>query len=205
MVKEKYIENIDKLRKEMGKCCRDSTHCQVDSEGFEMKKKKKNKVMDFLNSYKTVCFALVIVTVFVLGYHIYTIKNTNLYVFGGYNDDVTVLDGTIFIGYDINRFASPSIIINNDTKIKEYTIGYYVKNKPISVKSNTNSKDIDEVKLSSIINNTEFSFTEIHKNAEYFSKSNIKNIDKLTFKINAKGTKGEEINIELPLDITKIK
>lgn len=166
-----------------------------------MKKMTKKKI----NPYIPVCVVLTIFSFSVMLYHIYVNKSNSLYSFGGYNENITILDGTIYTGLDINRFSAPNILYNGkDYVLKEFTIGYYIKDEKISVTKSETKSGLTEVHLSDIIKNTEFTFTENHKDAVFFSKENIKNIKDLKFKIVGKTTKDEDISIEVPLDVTKI-
>lgn len=158
-----------------------------------------------INPYLPVCIVLTLFSFSIMMYHMYVNKNTSVYVFGGYNENITVLDGTIYTGLDINRFSAPNILYNGkDYVLNEFTIGYYINDNKISETSSTDKNGIKEVHLSDIIRNTEFSFTENHKDAMFFSKDNIKKINNLIFKISGKTTKNEDISIEVPLDVKKI-
>ena len=164
------------------------------------KTKKQNKLLNFLNSYQAICVALSILSIFLLVYHMIIIKNINLYKFGGAKDDFVILDGTIYTGYDINRFSAPSIIYNGEPiKIKDFKIGYYIDNKNISVIEGS-----EEVDLYNLIRASEFSFSETHNDAYFLSKENMKKIDKLHFVIEGTNDQGEKINIDIPIDVNKI-
>jgi len=163
------------------------------------------KILNFLNSLKAVCGALILIVLLVLIYHINYTKNINVYSFGGYNDEFTVLDGTIYIGNDINRFSSPNIIYSGSKIVlSEYTIGYYIGDNALVVVSNKNIDELNGVNMKDIIENTEFSFTETHKNADKFSKSKVKEINNLYFRVEGKTSDGGEISLKVPLEVTKI-
>ena len=162
------------------------------------------KIIRILNSYQAVCISLSIICVFLIVFNFYVNSNTKVISFGGYNEDVTILNGTIITTMSINRLSSPSIIYSgDDIKLSDYKIGYYVGDEPIVVVSETKKDDIT-YNLKELLANTDFSFTETHRNANFLSKKNIKNIDKLKFQILGTNAKDESIKIEVPLDITKL-
>ena len=137
-----------------------------------MKKKKS-----FFHSYGAVCGALVLICIGLMLFNLYIMKETRIYVFGGYSDGITVMDGTIFTSIKTNRFSAPLIsYTNEDIILKEFKIGYYIEDHEISVISNENS-DLEEVSLMELLHNSEYSFTETHKDALHFNRENLKNID----------------------------
>lgn len=162
------------------------------------------KIKLFLLSFKAICLLLAVVCIVLMVFNLYIMKETSIYVFEGYEKDVTILDGTIFTSIRLNRLASPTIIYNGeDLTLSEYTIGYYIDAIPISIISSENN-GLTDVSLKEILSNSEFSFTESHSNAKYLSHENLKNITQMIFKIKAKSNQNKEINIEVPLDVTKI-
>lgn len=170
-----------------------------------MKEKNQKTIKNKINPYLPICIVLAIFSFIVMMYHIYTKRNISVYSFGGYNENITILDGTIYTGLDINRFSAPNILYNGkDYVLKDFTIGYYIGNEKVSVTGSDNKTGLSDVHLSDIIKNTEFTFTENHKDAVFLSKENIKNINNLVFKIEGKSTKDESVSISVPLEITKI-
>ena len=93
-------------------------------------------------------------------------------------------------------------------EIYDFTIGYFIKenNEYLKISSSESLPEMKEngVKLTQLLENTDFTFTETHKEAKYFNSSNIKNIKNLVFRINGVDKKGKEINIEIPLEVNKI-
>lgn len=162
------------------------------------------KIKDFLLSLKAICIILILVCVSFMLFNLYIMRETNIYIFGGYADGITVMDGSIFTSIRINRFASSTIIYNaKDVILKQYEIGYYLKDEPISVIL-SDENELTDVSLSEFLNNVQFSFTESHNNAKFLSHKNLKNIDNLVFKVKGTTKTDEEINIEVQLDVSKI-
>lgn len=153
-------------------------------------------IIKALKSYKTICIILSILIVILLIFNLYLIKSTKIYSFSGTYQEYTILNGTIYIGHDINRFQAPHIIYNGeDLILKNGTIGYYILESAISV------IEVDEeLKVKDILNSFDFSFTEMHKNSQRLSKKNISDIKSLSFKISGTLKSGEKINIEIPLN-----
>ena len=163
-----------------------------------------NKIKDFFRSYNAICVILVLVCVVMFIFNLYIMNETRIYVFGGYEDGITIMDGTIFTSIKTNRFSAPSISYTKDNYVlKEYKIGYFLGDDEISVITNE-SNDLSDVSLIELLQNTEFSFTETHNGAMYFNHKNLKNIDNLTFKIIGKTTSDEDISINVTLNVTKI-
>ena len=150
------------------------------------------------NSYKAIIVALSLLVVTLLVFNIYLIKSTKVYSFSGGSDDFTILTGSIYIGHNINRFQAPHIIYNGvDLTLKNGKIGYYIGDREISsIKIN------EELKLKDIINSYDFSFTEMNKKAQKLNKSNIEDIDSLTFKVVGEAKDSAKIAIEIPLNVT---
>ena len=164
---------------------------------------KKNPLKEFLKTPYSIIIYLICLVLVLMIFNLYIMKSINVYVFNGYSDELTVLDGTIYTGFDVNTFGAPNIIYTGkEIILKEYKIGYYIDDSKISVVQNNEEKE--GIKLSELIENTEFSFTELHKDAYYFSKENIKKINKLTFKITGVDKKGNKIDIEIPLNVAKV-
>ena len=161
-------------------------------------------VKKLFHSHSLICAIFALVSIAVMIFNLYIMKENRVYVFGGYSDDVTVMDGSIFTSLQVNRFAAPSILYSGkDKTLSEYTIGYYIGDEAISIISNE-TNDLKDISLIELIRNSQFSFTESHNDAKFLSHNNLKNIDKLKFKIKAITNSKEEIAIEVPLDVTKI-
>ena len=169
--------------------------------------KQRDKIINFLKSPYALITYLIVLVLILIGFNFYFVRSVNVYVFNGYSDEYTFLDGSIYTGFDINTFTSPTIIYSGDEIVlKDYEIGYFIKDgddfNNISVV--TPSEDKDEVLLSEVLTKTEFSFTEIHKNAYFFSKKNIKNIEKLYFRISGTTLDDDNILVEIPLNVQKV-
>ena len=153
---------------------------------------------EFFKSYKAIIVVLIILVLVLLGFNLYFVKTTKVYTFSGTKEDITVLSGTIYIGHDINRFQAPAIIYNgSNITLKSGTIGYYIEDEPISI------VEIEEkLKLKDVIDSSDLSFTEMHKNAFKLSKKNIENIDKLVFKVVGTAKDDTKFEFEVPLLVT---
>lgn len=162
------------------------------------------KFKSFIHSFKAICLVLVIVCIVLIIFNLYIMKETQIYSFGGYANDITISDGSIVTTLRINRFAAPSIAYNGeDVKMSEYEIGYYIGKQPISVIS-SKTNELTDVSLVELLKNSDFTFTENHKDANSFSHENLKKLDNLLFRIYAKTKSDKEISIEVPLEVTKI-
>lgn len=167
--------------------------------------KKSNKILSFLNSYRAICTVLTLLSVFLIIYNFYFVHHVNLYVFSGYDENFIFLDGSIYTGLDINHLTSPTITYTGeDITLKEYTVGYFIADNPISVVKNALDETDKNIKLSEFLKNAEFSFTENHRDALYFSKENIEKIDKLEFKVTGKDLNDKIIELSIPLAVEKI-
>ena len=161
-------------------------------------------IKNFFHSYAMICMVLSLICIVLMIFNLYIMHETRMYVFGGYEEGITIMDGTIFTSLKTNRFSSPNISYNKeDYVLTKYRLGYYIKDIELSVISNENS-ELSDVSLIELLNNTDFSFTETHKNAMYFNHNMLKSINDLTFRINGITKKNEEINIIIPLNVTKI-
>lgn len=161
-------------------------------------------IKKLFNSYAMICIVLALVCIVLMIFNLYIMHETRVYVFGGYEDGITIMDGTIFTSLRTNRFSSSNILYNKeDCVLTQYRIGYYIGDTQLSVVSNENS-DLTEISLVELLKNTDFSFTESHQNAMYFNHIMLKRIDDLTFRISGLTSKNEEISIAIPLNVTKI-
>lgn len=180
-----------------------------------MKKSKANsnikkRIVNFLKTPYSIIIYLSILVVVLLIFNLYIAHRSKLYVFNGYNDNITFLSGSIYLGGDINNFTSPTIIYSkDDILLKTYDVGYYVKkNKQdigISVTNRDAFESADElVSLKELLRITEFSFTEYSKEAKFFSKENVNLLDSFYFKIFGKDKDDNLIELEIPLEIEKV-
>lgn len=171
-------------------------------------KKKHISLSNILNSKTTIIVVLALLVVGLMIYTRYIIKRVELYTVSYFDENISILNGTIYSNYDINYFGDSKIIYEGeDYKIKNFNIGYYIKDgsKYRVVSEVTNIDDMESgASIKELLETTDFSFTEVQKDAKFLSKENLKNLDDLVFLIQGKLDDGDEINIELPLDITKI-
>ena len=158
----------------------------------------------FLHSYHAICAVLALVSVVLMVFNMYIMKETSIYVFGGYEDGITVMDGTIFTSIKINRFSAPVVsYTKQDYKLTKYKIGYYIGDEPLSIISSETS-GVSDVSLIELLQNSEYSFTENHSSALHFNHKTLKNLEKMSFNIEGTTKSGEEISIKIPLNVTKI-
>lgn len=172
-------------------------------------KSDKSSLFKFFNSPIPIIIVLGLLVVVLLLYIKIIANSVTLYSFGGYNDDITFLNGTIYIGRDVNYFGDSKIKYDGkDIELYEFEIGYYIRReegdiKLVAVNSIEDMKD-KGASLKSIFENSDFSFTESHKDANFLSDVNVENLDKLIFKVQGKDKKGNEVKMEVPLEISKI-
>lgn len=178
----------------------------------KMEKNTKNNessLFKFFNSPIPIIIVLGLLVLVLLLYIKIIANSVTLYSFGGYNDDITFLNGTIYIGRDVNYFGDSKIKYDGkDIELYEFEIGYYIRReegdiKLVAVNSLEEMKD-KGASLKSIFENSDFSFTESHKDANFLSDINVENLDKLIFKVQGKDKNGKEVKMEVPLEISKI-
>lgn len=176
----------------------------------EKKKKKKTSetIKQFFNSPISIIIALIILSISLLIYSRYLIKVNEVYQFSGYKENISILNGTIYTNYDVNYFGDSKIYYDGeDIELKEFEVGYYIKDgsnyNDISIVKN-NEEIGESASLKLLLNTTDFSFTETHKDSMYLSKENIKNLDNLVFRIKGVDKEDKDIEIEIPLVATKI-
>lgn len=146
-------------------------------------------------SYKSIIVLLSILVIILLAFNLYIVKTTKIYSFSGTHEKLAILPGTIYIGYNINRFQAPQIVYNGENiTLKSGVVGYYIESEPISIfEFNT------ELKLKDILNSHDFSFTEMHRKAQKLSKSKLDRLENLMFSISAEKKDGEDFVVEVPL------
>lgn len=171
-------------------------------------KQQENKIIGFLKKPVSIYITLMLLVVVLMVFNQYIIKSTNLYVFNGFTEDVSILNGTVYTSYDINNFNGSKITYTgDDVKLKDYEIGYYVTidgvNKPLATATSTKDSE-DTYSLKELVVSSEFSFTETKKGTVAFSKDTIKNIDKMCFVISGTSTKGDSVLVNIPLDVVKV-
>lgn len=171
--------------------------------------KNNSKIFNFFNSPVPI---IIVLSLCIVGLLMYIKLNPNrgsLYSFGNSTEDITVSNGTIYIGRDINHFSNSKITFEGkDTKLYNFEIGYYIKNgdiyNPIVTLKTLEEINEEGASLKQIIENSDFSFTENHQDAKFLSEENVKNIVNLVFKIKGQDKKGDEISIEVPLEVNEI-
>lgn len=173
------------------------------------KKKTNNEaIKEFFNSPIPIIIVLIALSITLLIYSRYLIKANKLYQFSGYKENISIMNGTIYTNYDINYFGDSKIYYDGkDIELKEFEVGYYIKdgssyNDISIIKNNEEIGETASLKL--LLNTTDFSFTETHKDSIYLSKENIKNLDNLVFRIKGIDKENKDIEIEIPLVATKI-
>ena len=176
-----------------------------------MKLKNNDKLKGFesiLYNPNTIIVILVIIIALIMMLNIYIIKSHKIYTFGGFGESLSISNGTIDINHDINHFVGGNIIYTgkNETLTK-YKVGYYICNKDKYKKiievGNSELGD-EEVNIKNLVEYQSFSFTESHRVAKNLSKNNIKDINKLCFKIEGLTKKNKKIEIKIPMSLTKI-
>lgn len=162
-----------------------------------------------LNSPISIIVALALIIVGLLIYSRYLVSSTILYSFSGFNKNISLLNGTIFTNYNINYFGDTKVIYAGDDEIiYDFSSGYYIKNgsdyKVVSEAITLDEMQDKGVSIKDLIEKSDYSFTEEHKDAKYLSKENLENIENLVFRVVGKKKDGSEIKIEIPLTIEKV-
>ncbi len=178
---------------------------------MEDKSFKDTKIFKIINSPISIIIALAILVIFLLIYSRFLVRATTLYRFSGYTEEFSILNGTIFTNHNINYFGDSKIIYTgDDIKLNNFKVGYYIKDgddySVICEYKGSDSMEDEEVyaSIQEIFLNVDLSFTETHKDAEYMSSDNLDNLDKMIFRVTGTDESGEEVNIEVPIDIEKI-
>ena len=84
-------------------------------------KQQENKIIGFLKKPVSIYITLMLLVVVLMVFNQYIIKSTNLYVFNGFTEDVSILNGTVYTSYDINNFNGSKITYTgDDVKLKDY-------------------------------------------------------------------------------------
>lgn len=162
-----------------------------------MKKLKK-----FVKSYNMIVLVLVLLCAFLMIYHIQDKKKNKLYVFGGYGEDITIYDGTIYTDAKMSRFQSSVMLYSGEEVVlKEYEVGFYINDDEVSL---VRSEDDTSVKLGELLRITDFSFTEKKSKDSKINERTIKSIDKLEFRVNGKTDKDDEVSVIIKLDVKEI-
>lgn len=178
------------------------------------KKKKKNNfkenIIRILNSYKTIILISILINIVLLLFSYYTISNNSVYTFSGEDEYLSVKDGIVIVNSDINLLNGNNVkyIYNEDYKIIEYKIGYYLMDgdKLIELVS-TDLKLESKIKISEIVNNfTSFNLLEKSKNEVIFTKANKKLLDKNGLYLILDAKTEDDINIysKLKLNVSKV-
>ncbi len=175
------------------------------------KKFKDTKVFKVINSPISIIVVLALLVVGLMIYSRFLINATTLYRFSAYTEDFSIINGTIFVNHNLNYFGDSKVIYTgNDMKLYDFKVGYYIKNggKYTTIGEykglDTAKEEGASASLKEILLNMDLSFTETHKNAEYMSVENIKNIEKMVFRITGKDKDDKDINIEIPVDVEKV-
>ena len=174
-----------------------------------MKKKKlKEKLLDLLNSYKTIIYISFIINIILL-ILLYNLTTSKIYSFSGNDDYLRVKDGIVVFNKDINLFNGNNIeyIYGEDYEIKSYKIGYYVMDDSKLVEIFSTTMELDtEIKISEIINNfTAFNLTEKNSKPNYFTRYKKELInDGIYFVMEAKTKDGVDIFSKVNLNVSKI-
>ncbi len=183
---------------------------KVENEDKE-KKFKDTKVFKVINSPISIIIVLALLVVGLMLYSRFLIKSTTLYRFSAYTEDFSIINGTVFTNHNLNYFGDSKVIYTGkDMDLYDFKVGYYIKNDNEYTTIgeykglDTANEEGAHASLKEILLNMDLSFTETHKDAEYMSEENIKNIDKMVFRITGKDKDDKDINIEIPVDVEKV-
>lgn len=178
--------------------------------------KKTNKnvspIMKIINSPISIIVALIILCIGLLIYTRYLVGCNKVYTFYGYTDEFSFFGGTIYEGQTMNYFGDSKVLYTGkDINLSDYELGFYIKDgdnyNAISVMKGyetTSESEVAYASLKDILMGSGLSFTETHKEAQFLSKENMKNIDKLVFRVAGKDKSGKDVDIEVPMTVEKI-
>lgn len=178
--------------------------------------KKTNKnvspISRFINSKTAIIVVLIIFSIGLLIYTRYLVRCNKVYTFYGYTNEFSFFGGTIYEGQTMNYFGDSKVLYTGkDINLSDYELGFYIKDgddyNAVSVMKGYETTSDDEVayaSLSDILMGSGLSFTETHKEAQFLSKENMKNIDDLVFRVKGKDKSGKDVDIEVPMTVEKI-
>lgn len=179
---------------------------------------KKSVVMSILNSPISIIVVLMLFSIGLIIYSRYLVRCNVIYTFYGYTEDFSFFGGTIYEGPLINYFGDSKVLYTgDDIVLYDFEVGFYIHEdneyRPIAVmkgydttdgEESSSKKEVKGASFKDILEGTSFSFTETHKEAQFLSKDNMKDLDKLVFRAHGKDNAGKEVDIEVPLTTEKI-
>jgi len=179
-----------------------------------MKKNKKNrsikeKLINILNSYKTIIYVSFAINIVLLLFCYYTISSNKVYTFSGSDEYLKVEDGMIVLNTDINILNGDNIKYINatDYDIISYKFGYYVMENDKLIEIVSSDMELEtSVKISEIVNNfTSFNIIEKNKDVNHFTKYKKELLDNgLYLVLEAKTVDNESILSKVNLNISKV-
>lgn len=174
------------------------------------KMKKSQKVSNFFKTLQPILIFSFLINVILLSYIYYLKANNHIYFFSGTNEYVSIDSGTLSMNYDVNYLMGNNIeyIAEEDLKIKEIKIGYYVMEEDKLDDIIYHYEKFEEsVSLKETLDNiTSLNVSENAKENEIFNKIDGKNLEtKLYFVMELKLEDNETLVSKLQLDVSKIK
>ena len=179
-----------------------------------MKKKQKetikDKILNLLNSYKTIIVFSFLINIILIIFSYNIITNNHEYIFDCRDDYVSIKDVLIVLNNDVNLLYGNNIkyINEKDYEMKSLTMGYYIMNdnKMLDELIKEEYSFDESIMLSEIINNC-INFKIIEKNDEkgIFTSESVNDIyNNFFFVLEGKDIDGSEIKTKLKLNVTKI-
>lgn len=177
-----------------------------------VKKKKKNKenIREFFQTLKPILIFSFIINLILIGYIYYLKVSSHIYLFSGSNEYLSIDSGALSLNYDVNYLVGNNIeyINEEDLKIKELKIGYYVLDNEKLEEITFYYETFEESEsLKNVIHNiTGLNVSESAKENIIFKNTNVKDLEtKLYLVMEAKLDNGETLASKLQLDVSKIK
>ena len=180
-------------------------------------KNKKSTVWNIINNPISIIVVLILFSIGLLVYSRYLVRCNKVYTFYGYTENFSFFGGTIYEGPLVNYFGDSKVLYTGeDIGLYDYEVGFYIhedseyrtiavmKGYDTSGEDDSSKKEVKAASLKQILEGTSFSFTEAHKDAQFLSTDNMKNLDKLVFRVHGKDKDGKDIDIEVPLTTEKI-
>ena len=173
-------------------------------------KKKLAKVNEFFKTLKPILIFSFLINLVLLSYIYYLKVNNHIYFFSGNNEYISIDGGTLSMNYDVNYLMGNNIqyVAENDLKIKEIKLGYYVMEEDNLKNIITHYEKFDElISLKEILENiTSLNVSESADERQIFNKIDNKNLEsKLYFMMELKLEDGEKLVSKLQLDVSKIR
>ena len=174
------------------------------------KKKNNKKIKEFFQTLKPILIFSFLINLVLIGYVYYLKSNSNIYVFSGSNEYLSVDSGTLSLNYDINYLMGNNIkyIHDDDFMVKEIKVGYYLmENDKLEEITFYYEKLEESVSMKRLIENiTGLNVSESANEKVIFKNTKVNDLEtKLYLVLEAKLDNGETLASKLQLDVSKLK